>query len=148
MCYRILKMKNRYSSTIFIFLSSICFEFCQSIQVAKAEEFNKSFQKEYFLVNHHQKNYFNEKAQDQIKKSFYANGYTFEESLKLKNQILDLFGISFKNKNSIFGFPEQRIESDAFSFWNTYKDVLRDQIPKNAKFTNDLDNGFGKSLLR
>jgi len=66
----------------------------------------------------------------------------------LKNQIFDLFGISFKNKKSIFGFPEQRIESDAFSFWNTYKDILRNQIPNNAKFTNDLDNGFGKSLLR
>ena len=141
-------MKNKYFSTLIILLLSISFEFRRGIKLAKAEEFNKSFQKEYFLVNHHQKNYFNEKAQDQIKKSFYANGYTFEESLKLKNQILDLFGISFKNKNSIFSFPEQRIESDAFSFWNTYKYVLRNQIPKNAKFTNDLDNGFGKSLLR
>ena len=141
-------MKNTYSSTLFIFLSSICFEFCQSIQVVKAEEINKNFQKEYFPVKHNPKNYFNEKNQDLISKSFYANGYTFEESLKLKNQILDLFGISFKNKKSIFSFPEQRIESDAFSFWNTYKDTLRNQIPKNPKITNDLDNSFGKSLLR
>ena len=141
-------MKNRYSSILFIFLSGICFEICQSIQEVKAEEFNKSFQKEYFLMNHNPKNYFNEKNPDLIKKSFYANGYTFEESLKMKNQILDLLGISFKNKKSIFGFPEQRIESDAFSFWNAYKNILRNQIPKNAKFTNDLDNGFGKSLLR
>ncbi len=141
-------MKNRYSSTLFIFLSSICFEFFQSIQVLKAEEINKNFQKEYFSVKHNPKKYFNEKNQDLINKSFYSNGYTFEESLKLKNQIFDLFGISFKNKKSIFGFPEQRIESDAFSFWNTYKDILRNQIPNNAKFTNDLDNGFGKSLLR
>ena len=57
---------------------------------------------------------------------------------------MDLFGISFKNKKSIFSFPVQRIESDAFSFWNIYKDVLRKQILKNAKFTNNLDNGFGK----
>ena len=99
-------------------------------------------------MNHNTKNYFNEKDQDYIKKSFYKNGYTFEESLKFKNQIFDLFGISFKNKNSIFGFPEQRIESDAFSFWDTYKDVLRNQIPKNPKITSDLDNGFGSSLLR
>ena len=141
-------MKNRYSSALFIFLSSLCFEFCNNIQVAKAEEFNTNLQKEYFSLNQNPKNYFNEKNQDLIEKSFYANGYTFEESLKFKNQIFDLFGISFKNKNSIFGFPEQRIESDAFSFWDTYKDVLRNQIPKNPKITNDLDNGFGTSLLR
>ena len=141
-------MKNRYSSTFFIFLSSMCFQFCNNIQVAKAEEFNINLQKEHFSVNHNPKIYFNEKDQYYIKKSFYKNGYTFEESLKFKNQIFDLFGISFKNKNSIFGFPEQRIESDAFSFWDTYKDVLRNQIPKNPKITNDLDNGFGTSLLR
>ena len=140
-------MKNIYSSTLLIFLSIICFEFCQRIQLAKAEEFNKSSHQEYFLVNH-PKNYLNQKDQDYIKKSFYKNGYTFEESLKLKNQILDLFGISLKSKNSIFGFPEQRIESDAFIFWDTYKDVLRNQIPKNPKITSDLDNGFGTSLLR
>ena len=141
-------MKNRYSSTLFIFLSNICFELCQSIQLAKAEEINKNFQKEYFSVKHNPKNYFNEKNQDLLSKSFYANGYTFEESLKLKNQILDLFGISFKNKKSIFSFPEQRIESVAFSFWNTYKAMLRNQIQKNPKITNDLDYSFGKSLLR
>ena len=141
-------MINRSSSTLFISLLSMCFYFFQIIQVVKAEEINKNFQKEYFSVKHNPKNYFNEKNQDLISKSFYANGYTFEESLKLKNQILDLFGISFKNKKSIFSFPEQRIESDAFSFWNTYKDMLRNQIPKNPKITNDLDNSFGKSLLR
>ena len=141
-------MKNRYSSTFFIFLSSMCFEFCNNIQVAKAEEFNTNLQKENFSLNHNPKNYFNEKNQDLIEKSFYANGYNFEESLKFKNQIFDLFGISFKNKNSIFGFPEQRIESDAFSFWDTYKDILRNQIPKNPKITSDLDNGFGTSLLK
>lgn len=141
-------MINRYSSTLFIFLLSMCFDFFQSIQILKAEEINKNFQKEYFSVKQNSINYFNEKNQDLISKSFYANGYTFEESLKLKNQILDLFGISFKNKKSIFSFPEQRIESDAFSFWNTYKDMLRNQIPKNPKITNDLDNSFGKSLLR
>ena len=141
-------MINRYSSTLFIFSLSMCFDFFQSIQVVKAEEINKNFQKEYFSVKHNPKNYFNEKNQDLISKSFYANGYTFEESLKLKNQSLDLFGISFKNKKSIFSFPEQRIESDAFNFWNTYKDMLRNQIPKNPKITNDLDNSFGKSLLR
>ncbi len=138
----------RYSSTLFIFLLSMCFDFFLSTQVVKAEEINQNFQKEYSSVKHNPKNYFNEKNQDLISKSFYANGYTFEESLKLKNQILDLFGISFKNRKSIFSFPEQRIESDAFSFWNTYKDMLRNQIPKNPKITNDLDNSFSKSLLR
>ena len=141
-------MKNRYSSTFFIFLSSMCFEFCNNIQVAKAEEFNTNLQKEYFSVDHNPTNYFKEKDQEYINKSFYKNGYTFEESLKLKNQIFDLFGISFKNKNSIFGFPEQRIESDAFSFWDAYKDLMRNQIPKNPKITSDLDNGFDTSLLR
>ena len=140
-------MKNRYSSTLLIFLSIMSFEFCQRIQLAKAEEFNKSSHQEYFLVNH-PKNYFNQKDQDYIKKSFYKNGYTFEESLKFKNQIFDLFGISFKNKNSIFGFPEQRIESDAFSFWDTYKDLMKNQISKDPKITSDLDNGFNTSLLR
>ena len=142
-------MKNRYSSTIFfIFLKSKCCELCQSIKVPKAENIKKNFQKVNFLLNHNPKNYFNEKNQDLIEKSFYTNGYTFEESLKFKNQIFDLFGISFKNKNSIFEFPEQRIESDAFSFWDTYKDLMRNQIPKNPKITSDLDNGFDTSLLR
>ena len=141
-------MKKRYSLKLLIFLSSICFEFSKSIQLAKSAEFNKSSQQENFLVHHNPKNYLNEKNQDLIEKSFYANGYTFEESLKFKNQIFDLFGISFKNKNSIFGFPEQRIESDAFSFWDTYKDLMRNQIPKNPKITSDLDNGFDASLLR
>ena len=47
----------------------MCFEFFQSFHLAKAEEFNKSSLKEYFLVNH-PKNYFNEKDQDYLKKSF------------------------------------------------------------------------------
>lgn len=64
-------MKNRYSLTLFIFLKSKCFEFYQNIQSVKAED---------------------------IKKSFYTNGYTFEESFKLKNQILSR--ISFKNKKN------------------------------------------------
>ena len=97
-------MKNRNSSTFFIFLFSLCFEFCNNIQVAKAEQFITNLQKEYFSVNHNPKNHLNEKDQDYIKKSFYKNGYTFEESFKLKNQILDLLGISFKNKKSIFLF--------------------------------------------
>ena len=97
-------MKNRYSSTIFIFLKSKCCELCQSIKVPKAENIKKNFQKVNFLLNHNPKNYFNKKRQDLIKKSLYKNGYTFEESFKLKNQILDLLGISFKNKKSIFLF--------------------------------------------
>ena len=133
-------MKNRYSSTIFIFLKSKCCEFCQSSQVAKAENIKKNFQKVNFLLNHNPKNYFNEKSQDPKKKNLYKNGNSF----KLKNKILHLLVISFKNKKSIFGFHVQRIESDAFSFWNIYKDVLRKQILKHAKFTNNLDNGFGK----
>ena len=78
-------------------------------------------------MNHNPKSYFNEKRQDLIKNSIYKYGYIFEESFKLKNQILDLLGISFKNKKSIFSFPMQRIEFDAFSFWNIYKYVLRNK---------------------
>ena len=137
-------MTNRYSSTIFIFLKSKCCKLCQSIQVPKAENIKKNFQKVNFLLNHNPKNYSNEKRRDLIKKSLYKYGYTFEESFKLKNQIMDLLGISFKNKKSIFSLPVHRIESDAFSFWNIYKDVLRKQILKNAKFTNNLVNGLGK----
>ena len=125
---------------MFIFLKSKCFEFFQSSQVTKAENIKKNFQKVNFLLNHNPKNYFNEKSQDPKKKNSYKNGYSF----KLKNQILGLLGISFKNKKSIFCFPLQRIESDTFSFWNIYKDVQRKQIPKNAKLTKNLDNRFGK----
>ena len=137
-------MKNRYSSKIFIFLKSKCCELCQSIQVPKAENIKKNFQKVNFLLNHNPKNYFNEKRQALIKNSLCKYGYTFEESFKLKNQILDLLGISFKNKKSIFSFSAKKIKSYVFSFWNIYKDVLRKQILKNAKFTNNFDNGFGK----
>ena len=129
---------------MFNFLKSKCCEFRQSSQVAKAENIKICFQKVNFLLNHNPKNYFNEKRQDLIKKSLYKNEYAFKKSFKLKNQILDLLVISFKNKKSIFGFHVQRIESDAFSFWNIYKDVLKKQIAKNPKFTNNLDNGFGK----
>ena len=125
---------------MFNFLKSMYCEFRQSSQVAKAENIKKNFQKVNFLLNHNPKNYFNEKSQDPKKKNLYKNGNSF----KLKNQILDLLGISFKNKKSIFCFPLQRIESDTFSFWNIYKDVQRKQIPKNAKLTKNLDNRFGK----
>ena len=138
-------MKNRYSSTIFIFLKSKCYEFCQSSQVAKAENIKKNFLKVHFLLNQNPKNYFNERSQDLIKKFLYKIEYTFKKNFKLKNKILHLLVISFKNKKSIFGFHVQRIESDAFSFWNIYKDVLRKQIPINAKFTSNLDNGFSKA---
>ena len=131
-----------------IFLSSISFEYCKNLKGAKAENINTNFQKEYFSLTENRTNNSNERKSDLIKKSFYESGYTFEESLKLENQFLDLFGISFKNKSSIFGFPEKRIESDAFVFWDAYQHVLRNQITKNTKITNDLDNGFNTSLLR
>ena len=85
---------------------------------------------------------------DRLNQSFYRNGYTYEESLKTKNQIFDLFGFSFKNKNKILGFPEQRIESDAFLFWKAYQILLEDQINNNKKITQDLDNGFNTSLYK
>ena len=140
-------MKTRYSSILLILFSIICIEYGKNLTSAKAEEININSQKEYFSRTTNP-TLFSKKNNFLIQKSFYGNGYTFEESLKLKNQILDLLGISFKSKKTIFSFPEQRIESDAFSFWNTYKDMLRNQIPKNPKITNDLDNSFGKSLLR
>ena len=102
-------MKNRYSSTFFIFLSSMCFEFCNNIQGAKAEEFNTNLQKEYFSLNHNPKNYFNEKDQDLIKKSFYEKWIYFRGKFKIKTKFFDLFGISFKNKNSIFGFLSKEL---------------------------------------
>ena len=141
-------MKNRYTSILLIFLSSISFEYSKNLKGVKAEVINKNYQKEYFSLAENRTNNFNERNNDLIKKSFYESGYTFEESLKLKNQFLDLFGISFKNKSSIFGFPEKRIESDAFIFWDAYKHLLKNQITKNTKITNDLDNGFNTSLLR
>ena len=55
-------------------------------------------------------------------------------------------GISFKNKSSFFSFPEQRIESDSFIFWETYENSLETQIQKKHKLTKDLDNGFNTSL--
>ena len=141
-------MKNSFFSIFLIILSSICFEYSKNIKGAKAQTFNTYFQTESFASKTIGKSNFNKKNTAQIKKSFYQKGYTFEESLKIKNQILDLLGISFKNKKSFFSFPEQRIESDAFGFWNAYKDALRNQIPKNAKFTNDLDNGFSTSIFK
>tara|TARA_Y100000589_G_scaffold7776_1_gene6558 strand:- start:919 stop:1368 length:450 start_codon:yes stop_codon:yes gene_type:complete len=145
---KFLKMKNRYYSIFFILLSFICYASYKSIKAAKAQTYNLHFQKKNFSSITNGDFYQNKDNEDLMKKSFYQKGYTFEESLKIKNQILDLLGISFKNKKSIFSFPEQRIESDAFSFWDAYKNTLRNQIPKNAKFTNDLDNGFNSSLFR
>ena len=141
-------MKNRYTSILFIFLLSISLEYFKNLKGAKAEAIDTNFQKEHFSLTKNRTNNFNVRNINEIKKSFYESGYTFEESLKLENQFLDLFGISFKNKSSIFGFPEKRIESDAFVFWDTYKHMLRNQITKNTKITNDLDNGFNTSLLR
>ena len=102
-------MKNKYFSTLIILLLSMCFEFRQGIKLAKAEEFNKSSQKEYFLVNHNPKNYFNEKNQDLIKKSFYANGYTFEESLKLKIKSLTFFEFHLKLKTQYLVFLSKEL---------------------------------------
>ena len=141
-------MKNRYYSILMIFLSSICFEYSRSIKGVEAQNYNANFKKENFSLTINRKIYPDKKNKNLLQESFYHKGYTFEESLKLKNQILNLLGISFKNKKLIFGFPEQRIESDAFVFWNAYKDTLRNQIPKNVKITNDLDNGFNSSLFR
>ena len=132
---------------MFNFLKSKYCEFRQSSQVAKAENIKICLQKVNFLLNYNPKNYFNEKSQELKKKNLYKKGYTFKKGFKLKNQILDLLGISFENKKSIFGFTLQRIESDTFSFWNIHKDVLRKHIPKNAKLTNNLDNRFGKVYL-
>ena len=141
-------MKNRFYSIFIILLSCICYEYSKSIKEAKAQPYNLHFQKENSSLITKGDSYQNKENEDLMKRSFYQKGYTFEESLKIKNQILDLLGISFKNKKSIFGFPEQRIESDAFSFWDAYKDTLRNQIPRKPKITNDLDNGYDTSLLR
>ena len=140
-------MKIRYYSILLILLSSIFFEYSKSIKGLKAQSYNTNFKSDNFSIDNGKIN-LEQKNNDLIKESFYKKGYTFEESLKLKNQIFNLFGISFKNKKLIFGFPEQRIESDAFGFWNAYKDTLRNQIQKDAKITNDLDNGFNSSLFQ
>ena len=141
-------MKNKYH-TIFFILSLgtglVCSNLLDSVN---AQSFNSNVQKKYNYSKRYRKIYSLGKNKDQINKSFYKHGYTFEESLKPKNKFLDLFGISSKSKHSFFSFPEQRIESDSFIFWKTYKNLLLDQIPKKPKFTKDINNGFNTSLNR
>ena len=130
-------MKIKYLRIFFLLFFGLGLEYSNFLSNANANSQKTNFQNEY--SSSMQNKYL-------INQSFYKNGYTFEESLRAKNQILDLFGISSKNKNSFFSFPEQRIESDSFIFWKTYKNFLLDQIPKNPKLTKDLDNGFNTSL--
>ena len=141
-------MKNRYYITFFIFSFTI---------ILGSTRFVKSVKANHHTMNSIDKFISSKQIKDSLKardnnerlnQSFYRNGYTYEESLKTKNQIFDLFGFSFKNKNKILGFPEQRIESDAFLFWKAYNILLEDQIDKNKKITQDLDNGFNTSLYK
>ena len=141
-------MKNKYFSIFSILLFLIGLEYSKFLSTANAHSFNTNIQKEYNSSIRNRKIYFGKNNKNLINQSFYKHGYTFEESLKQKNQILDLFGISSKSKHSFFSFPEQRIESDSFIFWKTYKKFLLDQLPKKNKLTRDLDNGFNSSLNR
>ena len=131
--------------TLFLGISLVSSNFLNS---ANAHSFHSKVQKEYNYSIRNKKFYFGKKNKYLINRNFYKNGYNFEESLKPKNQILDLFGISFKSKDSFFSFPEQRIESDSFIFWKTYKKFLLDQLPQKPKLTRDINNGFNTSLNR
>ena len=139
-------MKNKYLRIFFLLFFGLGLEYSNFLSNANANSKETNFQNEYNSSLQNKNIYFGKKNKSLINQSFYKNGYTFEESLRAKNQILNLFGISSKNKNSFFSFPEQRIESDSFIFWKTYKHFLLDQIPKNPKLTKDLDNGFNTSL--
>lgn len=139
-------MKNKYPLFFLILLLVMDLEYFKFMSRANAHSFNTNIQKVNNSSKINRKIYFGGKNKNLINRSFYKHGYTFEESLKPTNQILDLFGISSKSKHSFFSFPEQRIESDSFIFWKTYKHFLLDQIPKNPKLTKDLDNGFNTSL--
>ena len=141
-------MKNRYYITFLIFSFTIFLESTRFFKSVKATPLTMN-SIDHFISSKQIKD--SSKARDnndRLNQSFYRNGYTYEESLKTKNQIFDLFGFSFKNKNKILGFPEQRIESDAFLFWKAYQILLEDQINKNKKITQDLDNGFNTSLYK
>ena len=138
--------KENYSQLFLILFLGVGFESLNFLKNANAHSLNSDYQKENVYLKRDKKIYFGKKNRHLINKSFYKHGYTFEESLKPKNQLLDLFGISIKNKSSSFSFPEQRIESDSFIFWETYENSLETQIPKKYKLTKDLDNGFNTSL--
>ena len=77
---------------------------------------------------------------------FYRSGYTYEESLRLENQILDFIGVSLKQGKVKFSFPESRIDFDGRRFWSTYQKLLRNQLAESPKLTNDISNGFDSSL--
>ena len=141
-------MKTKYFLNFLIFPLTIILECSNFLKSAEAYPLN--INSRYELISSKQnKDYIKViDIKEKLNQSFYRNGYTYEESLKIKNQILDLFGVSFKNKRNILNFPEQRIESDAFLFWEAYKFLLEDQIDNNKKFTRDLDNGFNTSLYK
>ena len=141
-------MRNKYSQIFLILLFSSFFEFSNLNKSIKASRVYQNSKDESATKT--KTNKFNNLANNkkQLDQSFYKNGYTYEESSKTKYQIFDLLGISFKNQNAILSFPEQRIESDAFQFWKTYKTFLENQVQKDSKVSTDLENGFNTSLFR
>ena len=141
-------MKNRYYITFLIFSFTIFLESARFFKSVKATPLTMNSIDQFISSKQIKDSSKARENNDRLNQSFYRNGYTYEESLKTKNQIFDLFGFSFKNKNKILGFPEQRIESDAFLFWKAYQILLEDQINKNKKITQDLDNGFNTSLYK
>ena len=141
-------MKNPYYITFLIFSFSIILESTRFVKSIKAIPHTMNSIDEFIFPKQIKDSSIARDKNERLIQSFYRNGYTYEESLKTKNQFFDLFGFSFKNKNKILGFPEQRIESDAFLFWKAYNILLEDQIDKNKKITKDLDNGFNTSLYK
>ena len=141
-------MINKCSQIFLILLISTFFEFSNLTKSIKASRVHQNSINESAFKTKTNKfnNLVNNKKQ--LEQSFYKNGYTYEESSKIKYQIFDLLGISFKNQNAILSFPEQRIESDAFQFWKTYKTFLENQVQKDSKVSTDLENGFNTSLFR
>ena len=84
-----------------------------------------------------------------FKKIVYKNSYTQEESQAVPNQIEDFLGTKnlFKNKKTIFGYPEQRISRDSQLLWKTYNYYMNKQFNSFSKNTSDIFNGYDSSLI-
>ncbi len=83
---------------------------------------------------------------DSLYSDFYSAGFTYEQSLRKRNQILNLLGISFKKTSSIFSFPEQRIDHDARLFWKSYLRLQDEQFTDFSFHSSDIQNGYNSSI--
>ena len=68
----------------------------------------------------------------------FENFQSFEDSVKPKNQFLNLFGIN--------GFADQRLKNSSFKLWDTFENELSNQIGNKKLRGADINNTYNGSL--